>query len=93
MVQLGYNKEYEDQCSIVKEFFHQGLPGNGVYPFFLNECRHLRCALKWSPSMRHEGKSFDSLLPDDQDVVVKLLAIAPLDAQVVISEFVHARIF
>ena len=37
--------------------------------------------------MRHEDWSFDSLLSDDQDVVVKLLAVAPLDAQTVISEF------
>ena len=37
--------------------------------------------------MRHEDWSFDSLLLSDQDVVVKLLAVASLDAQVVISEF------
>ena len=43
--------------------------------------------------MRHEDWSFDSLLPDDQNVVVKLLAVASLDAQAVISEFVCARVF
>ena len=42
--------------------------------------------------MRHEDWTFESLLLDDQDVIVKLLATVPLDAQAVISEFVRARV-
>ena len=42
--------------------------------------------LSSGPPMRHGDWSFDNLLPDDQNVVVKLLAVVPLDAQAIISE-------
>ena len=65
MVRLDYIKEYEDQCKVVEEFIHQGLPSKGYHSFFLDECHRPHYPLKWSPSMRHEDWSFDSLLPDD----------------------------
>ena len=65
----------------------------GYHPFFLDERRHPHYPLKWSTPMRHKDWSFDSLLPDDQDVMVKLLVVAPLDGQAVISEFIRVRIF
>ena len=38
--------------------------------------------------MQHEDWSFDNLLLNDQDVMTKLLEMAPLDAQAIINELV-----
>ena len=69
-----------------KSSFIKVRPGWGYHPFFLDERRRPLYPLKWSPPMRHEDWSFKNLLLDDQQVVVKLLAVAPLDAQAIISE-------
>ena len=76
-----------------KNLFIKICPVMGYHPLFLDKRRHLHYPFKWFLSIRHEDWSFDSLLPNDQDVVVKLLAVAPLDAQAVISEFVVREFF
>ena len=75
-----------DQCPIVEEFVHQGLSERGYHPFFLDERCHPCYSLKWSPPIRHEDWSFENLLPNNQDVVLKLLAVAPFNTRAVISE-------
>ena len=70
-----------------KSFFIKVSLARGYHPFFLDECRHLHYPLKWSLPMWHEDWSFNSLLLDNQDIMVKLLVVAPLDMQAIISKF------
>ena len=70
-----------------KNSFVKACPEQGYHPFFLDERRRPLYPLRWSPPMRNEDWSFESLRSRDQDVVVKLLSAAPLDAQEVISKF------
>ena len=69
-----------------KSLFIKVCLGKGYHPFFLDERCHPCYPFKWSPPIQHEDWSFKNLLPDNQDVMVKLLVVAPLDAQAIISE-------
>ena len=59
----------------------------GYHPFFLDKLRRPLYPLRWSPPVRNEDWGFESLRSRDQDVVVRLLSAAPLDAQEIISKF------
>ena len=75
-----------------KSSFIKVCPMKGYHIFFLDEHRRLCYPLKWSPLIRREDWSFDNLLPNDQDVMAKLLVVAPLNAQAIISEFHRLKI-
>ena len=65
--------------------FFKACPSPGYHPFFLNKRCEPRYPLKWSVPIRSDGWDFESLSNEDQNVVAQLLAVAPLDAQVLIS--------